>query len=202
MGLQLPEGLTTYDLLKDQGSALGALATFLAVLAALGIGRRQSRDAQTVGDKQVAALHEQMRQLAEDQANEKKIRQKDLLHALSIEAARIKLLAEDRLVVALPQLGLSTSLSRDDRAEAFLIYTTDVMRNSAGISELPGSLLSPCTALIAAVDHLNSIIGVRARFGQLGWRALVDALRAIVPRADAILTQGALASEQVRLHAP
>jgi hypothetical protein len=139
-----------------------------------------------VGDKQVAAVHEQIRQPQIDQDQEKKLRQRDLLHAVSIEAARIELLAQDRLAVAAPHVSSGTSLSRDDRAEAFLIYSTDVLRNSAGISELPGSLLTPCTRLVAGVDHLNSIIGVRAKFGQLGWPALIEALQEIVPRADAV----------------
>jgi hypothetical protein len=182
-----------YDFLKDQGSALGALATFFAVIVALWIGGKQSRDAKAVGDNQVAAVHEQMQQLKNDQDNEKRLRQRDLLHALSIEAARIRALAQDRLEVALPHLKSATSLSRDDRAEAFVIFTTDVLRKSAGISELPSSLLAPCTALVGGVDHLNSIIGVRAKFGQLGWPALIEALEAIVPLADAVLTQAALA---------
>jgi hypothetical protein len=187
----MTEVLSAYDFLKDQGSALGALATFFAVIVALWIGGKQSRDTKAVGDSQVAALHEQMQQLKNDQDNEKRLRQRDLLHALSIEAARIRGLAQDRLEVARPHLKSGTSLSRDERAEAFVIYTTDVLRKSAGISQLPGSLLAPSIALVAGVDHLNSIIGVRAKFGQLGWQALVEALEAIVPQADAVLTQAA-----------
>jgi hypothetical protein len=181
--------MTCYDFFRDQGSALGAVATFAAVIVALAIGRKQSRDAKAVGDAQVSAVHEQMLQLQNDHANEKRLRQGDLLRALTIEALRIKSLAQDRLDVARPQLSTASSLSRDDRAEAFLIFTTDVLRSSAGISELPGALLAPCTALVGAVDHLNSIIGVRPKFGQLGWSATVEALEAIVHQADNVLTQ-------------
>jgi hypothetical protein len=192
MGWLLPEGLTAYDVLKDQGSALGAVATLFAVFVALWIGGKQSRDAKAVGDSQVAAVHEQMQQLKNDQDNEKRLRQRDLLHALSIEAARIRGLAQDRLQ-AVRTLGPGTSLSSGDRADAFIIFTTDVLRKSAGISELPGSLLTPCIALVASVDHLNSIIGVRTKFEQLSSKALVEALEAIVPQADTVLAQAALA---------
>jgi hypothetical protein len=192
MGCLLTEGLTVYDFLKDQGSALGALATFFAVIVALWIGGKQSRDAKAVGDNQVAAVHEQMQQLKNDQDNEKRLRQRDLLHALGIEAARIRGLAQDRLQAA-RSLGPGTSLSSGDRADAFIIFTTDVLRKSAGISELPSSLLTPCIGLVASVDHLNSIIGVRTKFEQLSSKALVEALEAIVPQADAVLTQAALA---------
>jgi hypothetical protein len=192
MGCLLTEGLTVYDFLKDQGSALGALATFFAVIVALWIGGKQSRDAKAVGDSQVAAVHEQMQQLKNDQDNEKRLRQRDLLHALGIEAARIRGLAQDRLQAA-RSLGPGTSLSSGDRADAFIIFTTDVLRKSAGISELPSSLLTPCIALVASVDHLNSIIGVRTKFEQLSSKALVEALEAIVPQADTVLAQAALA---------
>jgi hypothetical protein len=192
MSWQLPEGLTAYDFFKDQGSALGALATFFAVIVALWIGGKQSRDAKAVGDKQVAAVHEQMHQLKNDQDNEKRLRQSDLLHALRIEAKRIKGLAQDGLEAA-RSLQPGTSLSSGDRADAFTIYTTDVLRKSAGISELPGSLLTPCIALVAGVDHLNSIIGVRTKFEQLSRKALVEALEAIVSQAGAVLAQAALA---------
>jgi hypothetical protein len=79
-----------------------------------------------------------MKQGLDAQREAKARQQLDLLRALGIEAARIKMLAHDRLQVASPKKTSGTSLTRDDRGEAFVIYTTGVMRQSAGISELPG----------------------------------------------------------------
>jgi hypothetical protein len=198
--------MSWYAFFQDQGSALGAVATFVAVLVALGIGHQQAsvaksaaeaqvEAAKSAAEAQVAAIREQMLQTERALGGDRQRRAKDLLQAISNEASRIKLLADDRLKVLKPKINSSTSLNRDDRAEAFLIRGGETLRNGAGISELPVSLLGPCSQLLKWVDHLNSMIQVRTPFGQLGWRDLEATLLEIVESADGVLTQTALAPD-------
>jgi hypothetical protein len=198
--------MSWYAFFQDQGSALGAVATFLAVLVALGIGRWQAsvtksaaeaqvEAAKAAAEAQVAAVREQMLQTERALGGDQKRRAKDLLQAILNEAARIKLLADDRLKVFKPRINTGVSLSREDRAEAFLIGGGETLRNGPGISELPVSLLGPCSQLLAWVDHLNSMIHVRTPFGQLNWRDLEATLLKIVESADGVLTQTALARD-------
>ena len=191
-------GASLFDFFKDQGSSLGAVATFLAVIVALGIGSRQIKAAKAVGDKQVNAVWTQVQQAEQTNREDRQRRRLDLLHALGIEANRIKVLAEDRLQVATPRITLSASLSREERGEAFMIYTTTVMRDSAGISELPGSLLTPIFKLLASVDRLNSIIQVKSKFGQLEWNELIAHLETISDRSNEVIEQLALTENAIR----
>ncbi len=197
-----PLMLCVYEFFKDQGSALGAVATFLAVITAFRISSNQTRSAKEESDRQICALKEQIDQTAALEKERNAAHQRDLIRALGIDAARIRFLADHRLSFASIQSQASLvnlATGRPNFHDAFKIYTTGLMQGS-GIAQFEAPLTSCIADCLASLEQLNSLIDVKIGLGQLlDWPELIKALEKVRERADNVLTQTGLIEERLKV---
>jgi len=201
MDIALRSMPSVYDFFKDQGGAFGAGATLLAVIVAFWISLYQTHSAKKESDRQISALKEQIDQTAALEKERNAARQRDLIRALRIDAARIRFLADHRLSFASLQSPASLAnlvFGRPNFHEAFKIYTTGLMQGS-GIAQFEAPLTSCIADCLASLEQLNSLIEVRIGLGQLlDWPELIKALEKVRESADSVLTQTGLIEEKLK----
>jgi hypothetical protein len=156
-----------YCFMQDQGGALGAVGTLLAVLAALGIALWQWS-------------------LENDRRRSEQL---DLIRAIRIEAERLRMLATYRKQMV-ERMKPSHTLVDEQHVEAFKIYTA-ILREGRGASALPQGFKTKAMELIIKVDELNSIIESRSPFGILSYDDLESGLNPVIKIADELENQSA-----------
>jgi hypothetical protein len=110
---------------------------------------------------------------------------KRLVYGLGIEAARIKMLAQERLIAARAEYGEGKpSEVHSDRARAYKIEA-EALR-SLDVDLLGPKLTNGAMDLVAKVDQLNSGIDVDGTLGRLQASELIRRLEAADDSASAL----------------
>jgi len=164
---------------REQGGLLALIAGLIAYAA----GRRQAKGTLRASRDQVVMMARQLNQAKID-ASERDNRQvRALLHALSIEAARIKCLAQERHHMADLQFdrpGQTGDVTGDYKP--FMIDTACSFLRGQNVASviLEKNVLGCAINVVARVDQLNSMLEARVPFGRLSGRELKGALLLVI----------------------